>query len=93
MGRYKGLGMPRAKKKKLEAAGERLTKHVHLTDTEINGPQAVLEPAAHVPAARELTVSDKVKQDLQHVRRAAREASWIAAVFQKMCSMQRVSSI
>lgn len=83
MGRYKGLGMPKAKKKKLEAARERLTKQVHLADTEINGPQAVLEPAAHVPAARELTVADKVKQDLQHVRRAAREASWIAAGLSK----------
>ena len=36
-----------------------------------------------MPAARELTVADKVKQDLQQVRRAAREASWIAAGLSK----------
>ena len=83
MGRYKGLGMPRAKKKKLEEARERLTKQVHWADAENNDPLAVCEPAAHVPAAREPTAADKVKQELQLVRRAAREASWIAAELSK----------
>ena len=70
MGRYKGLGMPRAKKKKLEEARERLTKQVHWADAENNDPLAVCEPAAHVPAAREPTAADKVKQELQLVRPA-----------------------
>ena len=83
MGRYKGLGMPRAKKKKLEEARERLTKQVHWADAENNDPLAVCEPAAHVPAAREPTAADKVKQELQLVRRAAREASWISAELSK----------
>ena len=83
MGRYKGVGMPRAKKKKLEAARERLTKQVHWADTENNGPQAAVELKAPVPAARAPTAADKVKEELQHVRSAAREATWIAAELAK----------
>ena len=49
MGRYKGLGMPRAKKKKLEAVRERLTKQVHLGDTEINRLCIVSKPTERVP--------------------------------------------
>ena len=79
IGRYKRLGMPRAKKKKLEAARERYTKQVRWADAENNGQLANFEPEAHVPAAREPTAADKVKQELQQVRRTAREASWIAA--------------
>ena len=70
MGRYKGLGMPRAKKKKLEAARERYTKQVRWADTENNGQLANFEPEAHVPAAREPTAADKVKQELLLWKRA-----------------------
>ena len=83
MGRYKGVGMPRAKKKKLEEARERYTKQVRWADAENNGQLANFEPAAHVPTAREPTAADKVKQELQQVRRTAREATWIAAELAK----------
>ena len=90
MGRYKGVGMPRAKKKKLEEARERYTKQVRWADAENNGQLANFEPAAHVPTAREPTAADKVKQELQQVRRTAREASWIAAELSK--DVQRAKS-
>ena len=83
MGRYKGLGMPRAKKKKLDAARARLLEQVSSDAAEIVAPQAVLEPLAALPAAREPTAADVLKAELQDARRKAREASWIAEELQK----------
>ena len=40
---YKGVGMPRPKKKKLDEARERLLKQVDSIDAENTAPQAVLE--------------------------------------------------
>ena len=51
MGRYKGVGMPRPKKKKLDEARERLLKQVDSIDAENTAPQAVLELAALPTAA------------------------------------------
>ena len=84
MGRYKGVGMPRPKKKKLDEARERLLKQVDSVDAENAAPQAVLEPlAALPPAALAPAAADVLKKELQEARRKAREAGWIAAELQK----------
>ena len=83
MGRYKGLGMPRAKKKKLDAAHDRLLKQADSADAENTAPQVDLEPAAAPPAAGEPTAADKLKQELLAARRKARVAGWIAGELQK----------
>ena len=94
MGRYKGLGMPRAKKKKLDAARARLLEQVSSDAAEIVAPQAVLEPLAALPAAREPTAADVLKAELQDARRKAREASWIAEELQKdVESAKRAQSV
>ena len=83
MGRYKGLGMPRAKKKKLDAARAALLEQVSADAAGITVPQLALEPAAAVPAAREPTAADTLKQELQDARQKARMAGWIEAELAK----------
>ena len=83
MGRYKGLGMPRAKKKKLDAARDRLLKQADSADAENTAPQVDLKPAAAPLADGEPTAADKLKQELLAARRKAREAGWIAGELQK----------
>ena len=78
MGRYKGLGMPRAKKRKLDAARASLLEQVSADAAGTTAPQLVCEPAA-VPAARKATAADALKQELQDARRKARMARWIEA--------------
>ena len=83
MGRYKGVGMPRAKKKKLDEARERLLKQLDSGDAENAAPQAVLEPlAALLPAALAPTAADVLKKELHEARCKAPEAGWIAAELQ-----------
>ena len=83
MGRYKGVGMPRPKKKKLDAARDRLLTQVDSVDADNVAPQAVLEPLAALPPALEPTAADVLKKELQDARRTAREAGWIAAELSK----------
>ena len=52
MGRHKGVGMPRAKKQKLDAVRDRALEQVATADAESAGPLVALEPAAALPAAR-----------------------------------------
>ena len=82
-GTNKGLGMPRAKKKKLDAARDRLLKQADSADAENTAPQVDLEPAAAPPAAGEPTAADKLKQELLAACRKARVAGWIAGELQK----------
>ena len=94
MGRYKGLGMPRAKKKKLDEARARLLNQVDSIDSENVVPQAVLEPLPALPAAREPTAADALKAELQDARRKARGLSWIADELQKEVeSAKRAQSV
>ena len=88
--------MPRAKKKKLDAARARLLEQVSSDAAENVAPQAVLEPLAALPAAREPTAADVLKAELQDARRKAqaREASWIAEELQKdVESAKRAGSV
>ena len=79
MGRYKGLGMPRAKKRKLDAARASLLEQVNADAAGTAPPPAALKPLDALPAAREPTASDALKQELKDARRKAREWGWIEA--------------
>eukprot|EP00310_Coccolithus_braarudii_P009608 CAMPEP_0183379096 /NCGR_PEP_ID=MMETSP0164_2-20130417/125253_1 /TAXON_ID=221442 /ORGANISM="Coccolithus pelagicus ssp braarudi, Strain PLY182g" /LENGTH=88 /DNA_ID=CAMNT_0025556673 /DNA_START=152 /DNA_END=418 /DNA_ORIENTATION=+ len=71
--------MPRAKKKKLEAARTHFLEKMSADAAGTTAPQLAFEPAAAVLAAREPTAADALKQELQGARQKARMASWIEA--------------
>ena len=76
MGRHKGVGMPRAKKQKLDAVRDRTLEQVDTADAENAGPLVALEPAAALPAARAPRAADKLKEVRERV---ARLQAWKAA--------------
>ena len=88
MGRHKGVGMPRAKKQKLDAVRDRALEQVATADAESAGPLVALEPAAALPAARAPRAADKLNEIQQRV---ARLEAWKAA-YQHL-DLQRTSDV
>ena len=88
MGRHKGVGMPRAKKQKLDAVRDRALEQVATADAESAGPLVALEPAAALPAARAPRAADKLNEIQQRV---ARLEAWKAA-YQHL-DLQRASDV
>ena len=92
MGRYKGVGMPRAKKKKLEEARERYTKQVRWADAENNGQLANFEPEAHYQLLASRRLPTRLSRSCSKCGAQLGRHRGSQPSFQKMCSVQRVSS-
>ena len=86
MGRYKGLAMPRAKKKKVEVVRERILVDMGSADVEnvpvqaAVAPEAAAAPLAQAPAR---AVPDALDEELRLAHKEAREAAWVAAELEK----------
>ena len=84
MGRNKGIGMPRAKKKVVEMARARIMATLKPTDTNDAQPTAAVDAAVAVPLpcgavpTRAAAARDALDDELRAARKEAREAAWVA---------------